>query len=231
MAMSKARWSLGLVVVAAGCGDGGAGGSGSPELLENPMTWLLFLAAAVGGVVFVERYLHFHRVQIKTVEFIGGLKNVLRQRNIVEAISICEATPSPTARLVREAIVERELPREELKELLQQAGSRETARLERHLWVLATLGQVAPLLGLLGTVVGFMPTGLATDPQAHLAQALIPTALGLAVGVPAMAGYNYLVNEVGGMVLEMEQTTMDAVRMVGGLEPGKSTRKKKGGES
>ena len=229
--MTKVFRNFGWLIVLAilfcsSCGDGSptddvsnVSNSRSPELLQNPMVWLLFIAAALGLVVFVERYLHFHRMQIKTAEFMAGLKNVLRQKNIVEAISICEATPSPTARLVREAIVERELPRVDLKELLQQTGSREAARLEHNLWILATLGQIAPLLGLLGTVMGFMTSGVVTDMQVHFAQALIPTALGLAVGIPSMTGYNYLVNETGGMILEMEETTMEAVRMISVLEP------------
>jgi len=216
MLKHRAWLSLGLAVLAAGCG--GDGDSKLPELMRNPMMWVLFLGAAIGVVVFVERYLHFHKEQIKIGQFISGLKNVLRQKNLVEALSICEATKGPTARLVREAIVERELPRADLKELLQQMGAWETARLERNLWVLATLGQIAPLLGLLGTVTGFMASDVVTDLQAHFAQALIPTAAGLAVGVPALAGYNYLVNEVGDIVLEMEQATMEALRMVSGLE-------------
>ena len=229
-------WCAGLLVMMLGwaaCGTNGpgastppnAGSSKLPELLSNPMSVLLLLAAALGVVVFIERYVHYHRVQINTTEFIGGLRNVIRQKNLVEAISICEATPSPAARLVREAVLQRERGRAELKEILEQMGSTETARLERHLWVLVTLAQVAPLLGLLGTVMGFMAQDVVTDLRAHFSQALVPAALGLAVGVPCFAGYNYLVNEVGGLVLDMERSSMDALQLVGEVRTAQPAEK------
>ncbi len=215
-----AVWITAMTMLTA-CGGNGTGTppgpSRLPELLGNPMSVLLLLAAALGVVVFLQRYLHYHRVQINTTEFIGGLRNVLRQRNLVEAISICEATPSPAARLVREAVLQRERGRAELKELLEQMGSAETARLERHLWVLATLSQIAPLMGLLGTVLGFMSLDVVTDLRTQFAQSLVPAALGLAVGVPCHVGYNYLVNEVGGLVLDMEKSSLEALQLVGEL--------------
>ena len=118
------------------------------------MVWVLLAASALGVVVFVERRLTYHRVQINTTALLGGLKNVLSQNNLVEAIGICDATPSPTARVVKTVLENHRLAREEVKEILGQQGSEEVARLEQRLGVLATLGQVAPLLGLLGAVLG-----------------------------------------------------------------------------
>ena len=123
------------------------------------MVWVLLAASALGVVVFVERRLTYHRVQINTTALLGGLKNVLSQNNLVEAIGICDATPSPTARVVKTVLENHQLAREEVKEILEQQGSEEVARLEQRLGVLATLGQVAPLLGLLGSVLGFMEAG------------------------------------------------------------------------
>ncbi len=203
-----------------GCGTTGDEATGParqgwlPALLDNPMAWLLLAATAAGVMVFAERAMHYHSVQINTTEFIGGLRNVLRRDNIVEAISICEATPSPAARLVKAAILNRERPRLEIRGALEQAGTMEVAALEARLPALATLGQVAPLMGLLGTVVGFMDTEVVTSLHAHFARALAPTALGLAVGIPAYAGYNYLVATVNGIVLEMERTSLEALNLV-----------------
>ena len=205
---------------------------GSPDMLQSPITWLLFFSAAIAAVVFVERYMLYHSVQINTTEFIGGLGNVMSRGNIVEAISICEATPSPAARLVREAIVNRERGRDEIKEALEQAGAGEVARLEHNLWMLATLGQIAPLLGLLGTVMGFMTDEVVTNLHAHFSRALIPTALGLAIGIPCYVAYNYLVAEVGGLVMDMEKVSLDAIRLVEelGSEADEKRTVKKSGE-
>jgi len=193
------------------------------------MVWVLLAASALGVVVFVERRLTYHRVQINTTALLGGLKNVLSQNNLVEAIGICDATPSPTARVVKTVLENHQLAREEVKEILEQQGSEEVARLEQRLGVLATLGQVAPLLGLLGAVLGFMETGetVITDHHAHFAGAMMPLALGLAVGVPCFVGYNHLVAVVGSIVIDMEKAGLRALRMVSELErPTRRSRRK-----
>jgi biopolymer transport protein ExbB len=193
-------------------------------LQGGTMVWLLLAASALGVVVFVERRLEFHRVQINTTALLGGLKNVLGQDNLVEAIGICDATASPTARVVKAVLENHDLPRAEVKEILEQRGSEETARLEERLGILATIGQVAPLLGLLGAVLGFMQTGetVITDHHAHFAAAMMPLALGLAIGVPCYVGYNHLVTVVGGIVLDMEKAGLSALRMVSEMKkPGR----------
>ncbi|MFL2904524.1 MAG: MotA/TolQ/ExbB proton channel family protein [Limisphaerales bacterium] len=198
-------------------------------LQGGPMVWVLLAASALGVVVFVERRLTYHRVQINTTALLGGLKNVLSQNNLIEAIGICDATPSPTARVVKTVLENHQLAREEVKEILAQQGSEEVARLEQRLGVLATLGQVAPLLGLLGAVLGFMETGetVITDHHAHFAKAMMPLALGLAVGVPCFVGYNHLVSVVGSIVIDMEKAGLRALRMVSELEsPARRGRRK-----
>ena len=193
------------------------------------MVWVLLAASALGVVVFVERRLTYHRVQINTTALLGGLKNVLSQNNLVEAIGICDATPSPTARVVKTVLENHRLAREVVKEILGQQGSEEVARLGQRLGVLATLGQVAPLLGLLGAVLGFMETGetVITDHHAHFAKAMMPLALGLAVGVPCFVGYNHLVAVVGSIVIDMEKAGLRALRMVSELEgPARRGRRK-----
>ncbi|MDP6904942.1 MAG: MotA/TolQ/ExbB proton channel family protein [Verrucomicrobiota bacterium] len=184
------------------------------------MVWMLLIASALGIVVFVERRLAYHRVQINTTALLGGLKNVLSQNNLVEAIGICDATPSPTARIVKVVLENHQLPREEVKEILEQHGSEEVALLEQRLGVLSTIGQIAPLLGLLGAVLGFMETGeeVITDHHAHFAKSLMPLALGLAIGVPCYVGYNHLVAVIGTIIIDMQKAGLRALRMVGELK-------------
>src|SRR5881296_4775072 len=120
------------------------------------MIWVILLASAVAVVVFIERVLHYHRAQINSMEFLNGVRNVLRRDNVVEAISICDATPGPVARLVKVAILNRDKGRDGVREALEEAGLLEVPRLEDKLNLLATIAQIAPLMGLLGTVMGFM---------------------------------------------------------------------------
>src|SRR5208283_3440004 len=129
-----------------------------PTLLAygGPVIWLILIAAATAAVVFVERALFCHRSQINSAEFLNGVRNVLKRDNVVEAISICDATPGPVARIVKTAILNRDRGRDRVREAVEEAGLIEVPRLEEHLNLLATIAQIAPLLGLLGTIIGFM---------------------------------------------------------------------------
>ena len=197
-----------------------------PVLLSNggPVLWVILLTSAVAIVVFVERFLHCHRAQINSTEFLNGVRTVLKRNNVVEALSICDATPGPVARLVKTAILNRENGRDRVREALEEAGLAEVPRLEEKLSLLATIAQLAPLLGLLGTVLGFIQTFMAMQQQglhAHIGQlstgvwqALICAAAGLAVAIPAHAAYNYLVSRVNSIVLDMERASTEALNIV-----------------
>jgi biopolymer transport protein ExbB len=197
-----------------------------PVLLSHggPVLWLILLVSAVAVAVFIERFLHCHRAQINSTEFLNGVRTVLKRNNIVEALSICEATPGPVARLVKTAILNRDHGRERVREALEEAGLTEVPRLEEKLSLLATIAQLAPLLGLLGTMLGFIETfgrmqqaGLHAqvgDLSNGIWQALVCAAAGLAVAIPAHAAYNYLVSRVNSIVLDMERSATEIVQIV-----------------
>src|SRR5437764_4698780 len=131
-----------------------------PALLANGgvMLWLILVSSAVAIAVFIERYLHCHRAQINSTEFLNGVRTVLKRDNVVEALSICDATPGPVARLVKTAILNRDHGRDRVREALEEAGLAEVPRLEEKLNLRATIAQLAPLLGFLAAVLGFMRT-------------------------------------------------------------------------
>src|SRR5438132_8444304 len=95
-----------------------------PALLANGgvMLWLILLTSAVAVAVFIERFLHFHRAQINSMEFLNGVRTVLKRDNVVEALSICDATPGPVARLVKVAILNREKGREGVRRRSRRPG-------------------------------------------------------------------------------------------------------------
>ncbi len=198
------------------------------------MIWVIVAASAVALAVFFERLLQYHRDQINSTQFLNGVRNVLKRENIVEALAICDATPGPVPRLVKIAILNREKGREAVREALEDAGSWEVPRLEEKLNLLATIAQIAPLLGLLGTVLGFMTVFRAVQDEglnAHIGtlsagiwQALICTAAGLAVSIPSYAGYNYLVGRVNTIVLDMEQVSSEILNIVSAPPEGTPAR-------
>lgn len=206
-----------------------------PKLLTlgGPMAWILVLASAVALTVFFERLLYYHRAQINSFEFLNGIRNVLRRDNPVEGLSICDATPGPVARLVKAALLNRDRGREGVREALEEAGMQEVPKLEEKLNVIATIAQIAPLMGLLGTALGFIEVFEVMEREGQFAhaslmaggvwKALIATALGLAVAIPCFIGYNYLVSRVNQIVLDMERASNEIVGLV--LDPADSAER------
>lgn len=203
-----------------------------PNLITNGglMLWVFFGASTAAIIVFVERLFHYHRAQINSMEFLSGVRTVLKRDNVVEALSICDATPGPVARLVKVAILNRERGRDGVRESLEEAGLNEVPKLEEKLGLLATIAQLSPLLGLFGTVLGFIRIfNVLQLAGAHaqleqlsggIWQALISTAAGLAVAIPSYAAYNYLVSRVNVIVLDMEKAATEITAMV--CEPPKN---------
>lgn len=196
-----------------------------PELIHygGVVIWLLLVMAAIGLAVFIERLVYFHRENINSVDFLNGVRTVLKRGNLVEAVSICEATPGPVARLVKIAILMHGRSREEIREAVHVAGLAELPKLEEKLGILATIAQISPVIGLLGTVLGLMQllevllnAGVAA-PTATLAEgvwkALVCSAAGLAIAVPSYAGYNYLVSRVRLIVLDMEKAASEILNI------------------
>jgi biopolymer transport protein ExbB len=202
-------------------------------LAKGGWVFLLILATgAVGIAVFIERWLHYHRAQINSVEFLNGVRNVLKRDNIVEAVSICDATPGPVARMVKVAILNREGGREGMREALEEAGLVEVPRLEEKLGVLATIAQIAPLMGLFGAVLGFMrifwrvyDSGVPMQPPDFaegMWQGLLCLGAGIAVAVPAYVGHNFLVSRLNDVLLEMETSSTEMIHLLSEREPSRS---------
>lgn len=181
----------------------------------GPLIWLIGLCSIGVVTIFFQRIYHLHRAHIGTGDFLKGIFNNVQRGNVVEAVSICEETPGPVAQMVRAAILEHRQGPGRVQQVMEEVGLTEIARLEKNLTLLLTLAQTAPLLGLLGTVVGMMqvlsqiqqksPLVQAGDLGGGLWQALLTTAAGLVVAIPAYAGYNFLVSRVEAIVVDMER--------------------------
>src|ERR1700722_12219763 len=121
-------------------------------------------------------------------------------------------------------MLDRALGRERVREAVEEAGLMEVPRLEDKLNLLATIAQIAPLLGLLGTILGFIRVFMQIQNDglyAHLGslsegiwESLICAAAGIAVAIPIHAGYNYLVSRVNKIVLDMERAAAEIVNVV-----------------
>jgi biopolymer transport protein ExbB len=200
----------------------------------GPMMWLILAVSIVAAVLFLKKLFDLHRAQIKWADFLKGIYNILGRRNVVEAVSICEETPGPVASIVRAAVLHHDEDKESIQRAIEEAGLAEIPRLERNLTMLATLAQVTPMMGLLGTVLGMMQVLLAVQEKSPLVhsgdlmgglwQALISTAASLAVAIPIYAGYNLLVGRVESIVLDMERASVEILAFLTGhgQQKGKS---------
>jgi len=187
----------------------------------GPVMWLILTGGFIALAVFLERFFHLHRAQIKIDDFLNGITTNLTHGNDLEAVSICDQTPGPAAHIVRTALLHRNESKDELVKAVQQAGLREIPRLERHMNLLITLAQVLPMLGLLGTVLGLLQMLVALQAGSPLAEigdlsnglwrALLTTAAGLSAGIPAYAGYHFLVSRVESIALDMEQSAGEII--------------------
>lgn len=190
----------------------------------GPVLWVTLLLGALSAGVFLERALHLHRARVDETDLLHGIFNNLRRGNADEALSICEDTPGPVARLVATAIQHRSAPRSALIADLDTAGRAEISRMERRLSVIALVAQVAPTLGLLGTVMALLQIVLDVRAKAPIVQvadladglvpALVTTAAGLLIAIPSFAAFNVLVVKIDRLVLDMEHAATEIVQFL-----------------
>ncbi len=187
----------------------------------GPVFWVIVLLGVAAVAVFFERLLHLRRAQIDYGDFLKGVCNVLENGNREEAMMICEETPGPVAAVVLTAIRHRQGTLEAIREAVDNTGRAEISRLERRLASLAITCQIAPLLGLLGTLLGVIQVVLAVNEQAPvvqntsltagLMQALVTTVAGLLVAIPCHVMYAMLMVRIERIVLDMEASASEIV--------------------
>jgi len=177
--------------------------------------WFIMIGGLAAMVIFLERWFHIHRAKIKTDDFLNGILNILSRHNLAEALTICKETPGPVAHIVRTAVMHSSQQPALIERSIDEVALNEISRLERHFATLATIAHIAPIVGLLGTVVGMIQSFIAMQqkaplvPAADLAggiwMALITTAGGLIVAIFSYFTYNLLVVKTSAIVLDMER--------------------------
>ncbi len=193
-----------------------AGYSTAYELIGKGgvVMWPIFICSIIALAIALERFYTLRHIAIVTREFLELIRDALRQNHIQEALQTCDATHAPIARIVKAGLVKHNRPKNDIREAIEDSGRLEVPRLERYLAGLGTCAQVAPLLGLLGTVQGMIKCFAAiennkgmvnpSDLAEGIGNALITTFAGLVVGIPALVAYNYFVSRVDTMIVEME---------------------------
>ena len=211
--------------------DGAAAGGGQEaisvlDLLLNggfmmiPLVLLLFGAI----YIFIERTLTMRKAQKISPQFMDNIKKMVAEGNINEAKMLCAQTESPIAKMIEKGISKIGNPLKNIRESIENVGAIELYRLEKNLSTLATISGAAPMIGFLGTVTGMISAFIAIAQEEGtvspkllsegIYEAMITTATGLAVGIVAYLGYNYLVSQVQKVVHKMEMTSVDFIDLL-----------------
>ncbi len=180
--------------------------------------WVIIAAFLLAMVFFLEKVMQFHRDEINTPELLRGLRNTLQRKALVEALSLCDNTPGPIAKLLGAAILAFQNG-EDLRTAMDEIAIVEIPQLERRIHFIGTVGFVMPLLGFLGTVVGMteafeatrISSGMIPELADAMGSALMTTAAGLTGAVICYLGHNYLVARLNVILLDMEKAAMEII--------------------
>lgn len=189
--------------------------------------YLILLCSIVALAIFIERLWQLHYARINTAKFMTEISATLRNNKIKEAIDICSRTGGPVANILKAGILKHDRPKAEIKEAIEDAGIHEVPKLEKNIGALATIAHIAPLLGLLGTVLGMVRAFQIIEQKAAAAysvnpgdlaggiwEALITTVAGLSVAIPAFVAYNFLVSRVETIILDTERSSTDLLNIL-----------------
>ncbi len=211
-------------------------GQGFFQIIANGgITMVILTIFSIYSLAVIgERLYAYYKAQKATVQIAGKGSQYIADGKMTEALRLCEQNPdSPVARVLEAGlltIIDQESPvlssarftrrLESCKGAMQRTTSAEISRLERYLGSLATLGNVSPFVGLFGTVLGIIRAfeaiaktgsgGIGTV-SSGIAEALIATAAGLFVAIPAVIAYNYFVGRVKLFTAEMDNAASEMV--------------------
>ena len=204
--------------------------------------WVMYplLALSLMSAVFIiERLFVLRKASINVNEFLAKLRKALIvNRSIRDAIKVCEQYQGPVASIMKAGLLKHGQPRDDIEKTIENAALYEMGRLERGLVVIATVANVAPLVGFFGTVWGMIKSfdalaeaGLSNPGlvASGISVALITTAGGLAVAIPAQLFYNYFMSRINKFVRDIETSTNMLLETFGEMERGGITPSTGGG--
>jgi len=177
------------------------------------MMYPLALFSILAFGVFIEKLLSLRNRNVLTPEVIHSIENLREPSDIPMAIRTAERHDTPLSHIVKAGLEEAETVGGDPRQAMEDTGRREVKRLERYLVVLETVAAASPLMGLLGTVFGMIKVfavisiegvGVATRLSGGIAEALITTAFGLLIGIPALVAYNLFDSRVENYVIKIE---------------------------
>jgi len=201
-------------------------------LLLDGGWWMLplVICSIVGLATIIVKYITLTMASVKTRRLLEQVNKYMEEKDIQAGVELCEKTEGPVAAILLAGLRKVEEGSVRVLQAIETTGSIELAFLERGLVVLATLSNVAPMFGFLGTVTGMIRAFAAIEklgevsPQAvagGIKEALITTAAGLAIAIPIQISHNYFVTRVDRLILDMEESSQNIIEAVMAMEKEK----------
>lgn len=195
------------------------------------MRWPLAVTALIGLAVCIWKLADLMSKARQTKKVLGEVDELLAQRKMKEALDLSKASEAPVAKILFAGLERHDEGTERVTKAIENQGLIEMSKLEKGLIVLATVTNVAPLMGFLGTVLGmisaFQAIEAAGEVEATLVAggikvALLTTAFGLLIAIPVSVCHNYFVARIDALVIEMEESAQKVVDTLHAIEAGKS---------
>ena len=181
------------------------------------------LCSLITVAVFIERLWYLKKSRVIPEAFTKRIETLIVDGRVSDALLLCQESSNPMANVFSAALSQNSRQRAEIKELVEETGKYEAAQLEKYIEILGTCAAITPLLGLLGTVIGMMSVfqqvevnglGVPSLFASGIWQALITTAVGIGVAIPAFIFYKYLQGRVDILLLEMEERALRLIDKV-----------------
>lgn len=190
----------------------------------GPLVWLLVGLAFIGSVWVVERFFFFHRAKIRVDDLLTGLALHIRRHAYAEALHEAARAPGPVGRVAHAALLRYYLDRADLRDVVHEAGQLEVPRIERNIRAIMGAALLAPMVGLLGTLLGMLDSfqkissqggfnGTA-DVAASVFSALITSVMGLAVALPMYLFHLYFASSARRLIHRIERAGIEIVHLI-----------------
>ena len=191
------------------------------------MRWPLATCLAIGILVIIWKFFDLLSKSTRTKKMLSGVNELLAEHRVDEAMEICRDSNAPAANILFAGLQRRSEGTDRIMKAIENQGLLELSKLEKGLVVLATLTNIAPLLGFLGTVIGmiiaFQAIEVAGEVEATLVAggikvALLTTASGLAIAIPVSIAHNYFVSTIDSLVIDMEESAQKMIDTLHAIE-------------
>lgn len=191
--------------------------------------WPLLLCSIIALAIIAERFWSLQKRNVAPADLLQQVLDHEKANRVSDDLLKLLVKSSPLGRLFAVGLVNRDHGREIMKEAIEEEGSIVVHELDRYLNTLGTIAAITPLLGLLGTVIGMIQVFTSITPEvmtqgigdptvlaAGISKALITTATGLAIGIPALMFHRYFKGKVHALTVAMEQQSIKLVEIIQG---------------